>query len=79
MKRGREVFNKGSMWLVDKDSTQNFWFGSWIKGGPIRHLIQGPLPREADQLMVKDVLTDMGWDWSCIPFVLHSFCAAYKC
>ena len=70
MKRGREVFNKGSMWLVGRDSNQSFWFGNWIKGGPIRHRILGPMTREADLLEVKDVLTDSGWDWDCIPFML---------
>ena len=50
MKRGRDVFNKGSMWLVGRDSNQSFWFGNWIKGDPIRHRILGPLTREAELL-----------------------------
>ncbi|KAK9988377.1 hypothetical protein SO802_028616 [Lithocarpus litseifolius] len=58
MKRGREVFNKGSMWLVGRDSNQSFWFGNWIKGGPIRHWILGPLTCETELLEVKDMLTD---------------------
>ena len=70
MKKGREVFNKGSIWLVGRDSNQSFWFGNWIKGGPIRHKILGPLTREADLLEVKDLLSDLGWDWDRIPFVL---------
>lgn len=70
MKRGREVFNKGSIWLVGRDSNQSFWYGNWIKGGPTCQRIQDPLTREADQLEVKDVLLDLGWDWGRIPFVL---------
>ena len=62
MKRGKEVFNKGSMWLVGRNNNQSFWFGNWFKGGPIRHKILGPLTREAELLEVKDVLIDMGWD-----------------
>ena len=58
MKRGRDVFNKGSMWLVGRDSNQSFWFGNWIKGDLIRHRILGPLTREAELLEVKDVLID---------------------
>ena len=70
MKRGREVFNKGSMWLVGRDNNQSFWFGNWIKRGSIRHRILGPLTREAELLEVKDVLTDSGWDWGLLPFAL---------
>ena len=64
------MFNKGSMWLVGRDSNQSFWFGNWIKGGPIRHRILGPLPHEAELLEVKDVLSVSGWNWDRIPFVL---------
>ena len=55
---------------MGRDSKQSFWFGNWIKGGPIRHRIQGLLTREAELLEVKDVLTDSGWDWGRIPFAL---------
>lgn len=50
------------MWLVGRDNDQSFWYENWIKGGPIRQRIQGPLTREVEQLEVKDVLLDSGWD-----------------
>ncbi|KAF3951495.1 hypothetical protein CMV_022860 [Castanea mollissima] len=50
IKKGREVFNKGSMWLVSRDNDQSFWNGNWIKGGPMRQRIQGPLTRKDDHL-----------------------------
>lgn len=33
-------------------------------------LIHGPLSREGDKLEVKDVVTDLGWDWHQIQFDL---------
>ena len=72
MKRGMDTFNKGAMWMIGRDSTLNFWLDSWMVQGPLRHLIQGPLTREATQLKVRDVLTDAGWQWGLIPFELLS-------
>ena len=36
MKRGMETFNKGSRWLVGKDSNLNVWDSSWMSKGPLR-------------------------------------------
>ena len=36
IKKGREVFTKGSMWMVGSDSKLNFWYGNWTKLGPLR-------------------------------------------
>ena len=72
MKRGMDTFNKGAMWMIGRDSTLNFWLDSWMVQGPLHHLIQGPLTREAIQLKVRDVLTDVGWQWGLIPFKLPS-------
>ena len=47
IKKGREVFTKGSMWMVGRDSNLNFWQGNWTKRRPLGQLIQGPLTQEA--------------------------------
>lgn len=70
IKRGREVFSKGSMWMVSRGSNLSFWLGNWTKRGPIRHLIHSPLALEALHWEVKDVVMDKGWDWDKIPFDL---------
>ena len=70
IKRGKEVFSEGSMWMVGRDSNLSFWLGNWTKKGPIRQLIQGPLTQEVALCEAKDVLGDLGWDWSKIPFDL---------
>ena len=36
MKKGMETFNKGSRWLVGKDSNLNVWDSSWMSKGPLR-------------------------------------------
>ena len=35
IKKGREIFMKGSRWTVGKDSSISFWYGNWTKQGPI--------------------------------------------
>ena len=70
MKKGMEVFTKGSRWAIGRDSTLNPWQSYWTEKGPIRHLIQGPLPRGAEVLEIKDFIKDTGWDWDQIPFDL---------
>ena len=68
IKKGREVFMKGSRWMVGKDSKISFWYGNWTKKGPIRQLIQGPLTQEALTLEIKNVIQDLGWNWSKLSF-----------
>ena len=58
IKKGREVFTKGSMWMVGRDSNLNFWQGNWTKRRPLSQLIQGPLTQEASQWEVKDIMLD---------------------
>ncbi|KAF3970649.1 hypothetical protein CMV_005672 [Castanea mollissima] len=62
MTRGMDTFNKGAMWTIGRDSSLNFWLDSWMARGPLRHLIQGPLTREATQL--KEWLRSNGKDSS---------------
>ena len=59
MKKGMDTFNKGSRWLVGKESGLNVWQNNWTNGGSLRALIQGPITREASLLEVKDFMMDM--------------------
>ena len=62
---------KGIKWNSGRDSILNFWTDAWTNLGPIRNLIQGPLPQLSLDLKVRDVITPYGcWDWSLIPFEL---------
>ena len=44
IKGGREIFKKGSLMMISRDSNVSFWRGNWLNKGPLRNLIQGPLP-----------------------------------
>ena len=46
--------------MISKDSNVSFWKGNWLNKGPLRNLIQRPLPQGASQLEVKDVLIYTG-------------------
>ena len=48
MKKGMDIFNKGSRWLVGRDSNLNVWHSNWLSKGTLRSYIQGPLPREVN-------------------------------
>ena len=44
IKRGKETFKKCSLMMISKDSNVSFWRGNWLNKGPLRNLIQRPLP-----------------------------------
>ena len=68
VEKREEVFKKGVKWVPGHNSKLNFWFDCWSDLGPLRNLLQGPLPHETENLKVRDVCTTSGWDWSSIPF-----------
>ena len=70
IKRGMDTFNRGSKWMMGKDSKLNVWSSNWTMESPLRQLIQGPFIEEAGILEIKDIMSDMGWDWEKIPFEL---------
>ena len=67
MKRGMDTFNRGSKWMVGRDSRLNVWSSNWTKESPLRQLIQGPFIEEAGILEIKDIMSDIGWDWEKYP------------
>ena len=67
MVRGEEIFKKGTKWLPGFESKLDFWNDNWTNHGPLRKIIQGPLPREAANLKIKEVVDYTGrWEWSLI-------------
>lgn len=57
MKKGHEVFSKGTRWIPGRDSNLSLWFDNWSSLGPLRDLVQGPLSVEEASLKIKDVIT----------------------
>ena len=70
LKKGRGIFNEGSMWTIGRESSLRFWWDNWTGKGPLRYMIQGPLTRGADQWKVCEILVDFSWNWGLIPFEL---------
>lgn len=68
MKRGVDLFRQGSRWVIGRDSNLNFWHDNWTHKGPIRQLIQCPLPMGVSDWKVKDIASIGGWNWELIPF-----------
>lgn len=65
-----EVFKNGVKWIPGHDSNFNFWYDCWLDLGPIRNTIQGPFPRESNELKIKYMCSTSGWNWPLIPFEL---------
>ena len=57
MKKGCEVFSKGSRWIPGRDSNLSLWFDRWSSLGPLREMVQGPLSMDEAKLKIKDVIT----------------------
>ncbi|KAL0005366.1 hypothetical protein SO802_012927 [Lithocarpus litseifolius] len=69
MKQGNAILEKGIKWIAGSDCKLSFWFDKWMDIGNIRSLIEGPLRREEDKWMVRDVRVGERWDFSRFSFV----------
>lgn len=65
-------FAKGTKWSLGWDSNINFWLDNWTSNGPLRSLVHGPLTRGEEELKIKDIVSDTGWDWGKISITLPS-------
>ena len=70
LKKGEDIFSKGSKWIAGKDSLLSLWFDKWLNMGTLRSLISGPLNRGEEFLMLKDISGFFGWNWESLSFVL---------
>ena len=68
MKKGREICDKGSKWIVGSNSTLSFWHDKWLNLGMVRSFIEGPLNRGEEGILLKDVMRDNGWNLSNLSF-----------
>lgn len=57
MKKGHEVFSKGTRWIPRRDINLSLWFDSWSSLGPLRETVQGTLLVEEANLKIKYVIT----------------------
>ena len=64
------MFKKGTKWADGKDSNLSLWHDKRMDKGTLRNQIVGPLNREEDGLLLKDVVNYLGWNWQNLSFSL---------
>lgn len=62
------MFFEGSKWIARKDSNLSFWTDKWLSKGTLRSLIEGPLKRGEDLLLLRNVVGFSGWNWHSLSF-----------
>lgn len=68
IKKGDEVFSKGTRWQAGSNSNLRFWYDHWCSLGILRDLIVSPFPLEVENLKVKDVFYDGVWHLDGLSF-----------
>ncbi|KAL0014133.1 hypothetical protein SO802_001202 [Lithocarpus litseifolius] len=68
LKKGNEIFNKGTKWVPGRDSSLSLWFDKWMDKGTLRGLISGPLNKDEENIKLKDVVGYVGWNLEHISF-----------
>ena len=46
---------KGIKWIAGKESELSFWHDKWLSDGLIKSLIAGPLQRNEDSILLRNV------------------------
>ena len=70
MKKGMDIFDKGTWWSASRDSIVKFWLEFWTTKGPLRLIIHGPFSKGEEVFKIKDIVSKLGWDWRKIFFIL---------
>lgn len=71
LKQGWSILQKGVRWVIRRGNDISLWTNNWSGMGALRNLIHGPLRRNEDLLLVKDILMRGGnWDFSIISFAI---------
>ena len=65
-------FAKSTRWILGWDSNINFWLDNWTSNGPLRSLVHGPLTRREEELKIREIVSDTGWDRGKIFITLPS-------
>ena len=49
------VISQGIKWKVGENSNLNFWHDKWLLVGNVRSMIEGPLRRDGEHYLVRDM------------------------
>lgn len=66
--KGIYIFDKGTWWSASPDSNVKFWLEFWTF--KLRLIIHGPFPKGEEEFKIKDIASELGWDWRKIFFIL---------
>ena len=58
VEKGKDICDIGAKWTIGSNSSLSFWHDKWLNVGTLRSLVEGPLARGEDNLMVKDVTSN---------------------
>lgn len=68
LKKGKEIFNKGTKWIPGRESGLSLWYDKWMDNGNLQSLISGPLNKDEENLKLKDVVGFTGWNLEHVSF-----------
>ena len=70
LRKGEGIFNRGTKWVVGKESLLSVWHDKWMSTSTLRSLLTGPLNKDEDHLLIRDVVNSHGWCWEKFSFVI---------
>lgn len=62
-KKGGPIYVKGLKWSMKNGLQVNLWLDFWLPNGTLRSLIEGPLTRDEDKVMLHQCF-DIGTGWN---------------
>ena len=69
MIKGKEIFVRGTKWVVGANSSFNFWHDKWLNEGLLKSLLVGLLNQGEEQMKVGEVTQEGIWNIGCYFFV----------
>ena len=68
LKKGKDTFNKGSKWILRRDSGLSLWFDKWLDKGMLRSIILGLLNKGEENIKLNNIASYFGWNMENISF-----------
>ena len=67
---GFPIFKNGICWGIGNGHGVRAWLDNWINGDSFQGMIEGPLRKEDQELIVADLCRDHEWRWELLSFDL---------
>lgn len=70
---GGKICSKAIAWTPSSRSSINCWHFRWIPSlPPLRHILNGPLNKGEENLVLANLWDGCEWDWSKISFTINN-------